>query len=98
MHRLRVEIKMFAQAHKEYLQKYIPLTNGVSSHDTIQRVKGLISPEVLQQLYSKWQELLNSKEGEKIKKNRADYVLALNRNQKNLYEVAKEYFSDKEFL
>ncbi len=47
MHRLRVEIEMFAQAHKEYLQKYIPLTNGVPSDGTIQRVKSLISPEVL---------------------------------------------------
>ncbi len=35
---------------------------------------------------------------EKIKKNRADYVLALKRNQKNLYEDVKEYFTDKEFL
>ncbi len=68
MHRFRVKIKMFAQAHKEYLQKYIPLTNGVPSHNTTQRVNGLISPEVLQQLYSKWQEVLNSEEGEKIKK------------------------------
>ncbi len=49
MHRLRVEIEMFVQAHKEYLQKYIPLTNGVAFHDTIERAKGLISPEVLHQ-------------------------------------------------
>ncbi len=33
-----------------------------------------------------------------IKKNRADYVLALKRNHKNSYEDVKEYFTDKEFL
>ena len=31
-------------------------------------VFGMISPEILQQLYQKWQELLNRNEGEKLKK------------------------------
>ncbi len=57
MQRLRIEIGMFAKAHKEYLQKYISLTNGSPSYNTIQRVMSLILPEVLQQLYNKWQEL-----------------------------------------
>lgn len=43
-----VEISIFAESHKEYLKKYIALKNGVPSHDTIQRVMGLISPEILQ--------------------------------------------------
>lgn len=34
---------------------------------------------------------------EKIKKKRADYVLALKRNQNSLYEDVQEYFSDEEF-
>ena len=34
---------------------------------------------------------------EKIKQKRADYVLALKGNQKNLYEDVKEYFGDREF-
>ena len=38
------------------------------SHDTLRRVMGMISPDVLQQLYGKWQELLNREEGEQIKK------------------------------
>lgn len=29
---------------------------------------GMISPDILQQLYGKWQELLNREEGERIKK------------------------------
>lgn len=63
-----VEISIFAEYHEEYLKKYIALENGVPSHDTIQRVMGLISPEILQQLYSKWQELLDKNEGELLKK------------------------------
>ena len=63
-----VEIAMFAESYQEYLKKYIALENGIPSHDTIQRVMGLISPEILQQLYGKWQELLDKNEGELIKK------------------------------
>ena len=63
-----VEIAMFAESYQEYLKKYISLENGVPSHDTIQRVMGLVSPEILQQLYGKWQELLDKNEGELMKK------------------------------
>ena len=63
-----VEIALFAKEYKEYLSKYIELKNGVPSHDTINRVMGLLSPEVLQQVYGKWQELLNKNEGEALKK------------------------------
>ncbi|MCI8483821.1 MAG: ISAs1 family transposase [Lachnospiraceae bacterium] len=38
------------------------------SHDTIQRVMGMIRPENLQQLQLKWQEMLDRSEGEKLKK------------------------------
>ena len=64
-----VEMEMFALTYEDYLKQYIELKNGVPSHDTINRVMGMLSPEVLQQLYSKWQELLKRKEGEKLKKN-----------------------------
>lgn len=63
-----VEIALFAQSNENYLKKYIELKNGIPSHDTIQRVMGLISPEILQQLQGKWQELLNKDEGEALKK------------------------------
>lgn len=63
-----VEIAMFAESCKEYLKKYIELKNGVPSHDTIRRVMGMVSPEILQQLYGKWQEFLGRNEGEAIKK------------------------------
>lgn len=48
--------------------KYIELKNGPPSHDTIRHIMGMISSEVLQQLYGKWQELLNRNEGEILKK------------------------------
>ena len=62
------EMEYFARYQEKYLKKYIALRNGIPSHDTIRRVFGMISPEILQQLYQKWQELLNRNEGEKLKK------------------------------
>ncbi len=63
-----VEISMFAYWNQDFLRKYIELRNGIPSHDTIQRVMSMISPDVIQQLYTKWQELLNHNEGEILKK------------------------------
>lgn len=63
-----VEMEYFAHYHEAYLKKYIELKNGIPSHDTLCRVFGMLSPEVLQQLYGKWQELLNKNEGEALRK------------------------------
>lgn len=63
-----VEIEMFGKEYQDYLRKYIELKNGIPSHDTINRVMGLISPEIVQQLYGKWQELLNRDEGQALRK------------------------------
>lgn len=57
------QIADFAQWNEAYLRQYIELKNGIPSHDTIQRVMGMIRPENLQQLQMKWQEMLNSNEG-----------------------------------
>ena len=59
-----VEIALFAQVYEDYLKKYIELKNGPPSHDTVQRVMGMVSPGIPQQLYGKWQELLSREEGE----------------------------------
>ena len=45
-----VEIGIFAQYHEAFLRKYIRLENGIPSHDTIQRVMALISPDLMQQI------------------------------------------------
>ena len=39
------QIADFAQWNEEYLRQYIELKNGIPSHDTIQRVMGMIRPE-----------------------------------------------------
>lgn len=63
-----VEMEMFAKEYQDYLRKYIGLENGIPSHDTLNRVMGLLSPDILKQMYGKWQELLNRNEGEALKK------------------------------
>ena len=63
-----VEMEYFAHYHEAYLKKCIELKNGIPSHDTLCRVFGMLSPEILQQLYGKWQELLNQNEGEVLRK------------------------------
>lgn len=62
------DMEAFAECHEDFLKQYIALENGVPSHDTIQRVMGNISPQHMQKLYEKWNELLSTDEGEKIKK------------------------------
>ena len=63
-----VEMALFAENYQDYLRKYIELKNGIPSHDTIRRVMRMISPEILQQLYGKWQDRLNQDDGELLKK------------------------------
>ena len=63
-----VEIALFAECYQDYIRKYVPLANGIPSHDTIGRVMGMVAPEVIQQIYAKWQECLDSNEGELLKK------------------------------
>ena len=63
-----VEIETFGEEHEELLRAYLELPNGIPSHDTIQRVFAMVSSEFLSGLQTLWNEMLNSGEGEKIKK------------------------------
>ena len=60
-------------------------------------------PELLEKIQIKGQIITIDAMGtqtaiaEKIRQKRADYVLALKKNQSNLYEDVKEYFSNAEF-
>ena len=171
------DVEVFGKEHEKFLRQYLKLPNGIPSHDTIQRVFTIISPEFLQGFRDKWNEMLNKEEGTKIKKllsidgktqrgngnqnqkanhivsavnengfcvgeklvadksneitaipelldslnirgqiitidamgtqkeiakkirkKRADYVLALKKNHGNLYDDVKTYFDDHEFL
>ena len=50
-----VEIEVFGKEHEEFLQRYLELPNGIPSHDTIQRVFSMVSPEFLEKLQIKHQ-------------------------------------------
>lgn len=61
-------IECFAIEHEDFLRKYLELPNGIPSHDTIQRVFQMVSPEFLQGFQKVWNEMLSTGEGDKIKK------------------------------
>lgn len=63
-----VEIELFGKEHKVFLRKYLELPNGIPSHDTIQRVFAMVSPTFLEKFQLQWNEMLNSNEGEKVKR------------------------------
>jgi len=63
-----VEIEIFGQEHEAFLRRYLELPNGIPSHDTIQRVFAMVSPEYLERFQMLWNEMLSSDEGEKIRK------------------------------
>ena len=62
------EIEMFCKLHEKLLRKYFKLENGIPSHDTFQRVMGMIDPKVIQQLQIIWNEYISKSDGEGIKK------------------------------
>lgn len=62
------EVEIFAKSNEEFLKQYIGLENGIPSHDTMQRVMGSIAPGYMQNVYKKWNGLVNSNEGETLKK------------------------------
>jgi len=62
------EIQAFAVYNEELFRKYLELPNGIPSHDTIQRVMGMVDSGALQAFQLQWNEMLSSGEGEKLKK------------------------------
>lgn len=47
-------IEEFGEAKLEWLQRYVPLANGIPSHDTIARVISRLSPRGLQECFVNW--------------------------------------------
>ena len=62
------DIQHFGEEHEEFLKEYFVLKNGIPSHDTIKRAFEMVSSEYLQGFQRKFNELLNSNEGEKVRK------------------------------
>ena len=63
-----VEMEVFAKEHERFLRHYLELPNGIPSHDTIQRVFAMVPSEFLENFQKQWSEVLNSNEGDKIKR------------------------------
>ena len=63
-----VAIEIFAKEHEQFLRRYLELPKGMPSHDTIGRVMAIVSPDFLQKFKNLWNEMLNSDEGDKLKK------------------------------
>ena len=58
----------FAYANEVFLREHLELENGIPSHDTLQRVMQIVDPAEMQRLQLSWGEIINSEEGEKLKK------------------------------
>jgi len=61
-------IEVFGIEHEEILRRYLEPPYSIPSHDTIERVFAMVSPEFLQKFRTLWEEIINSNKGEKIKK------------------------------
>ena len=54
------EIEDFGSAHQEWLEAYLELKNGIPSHDTINRVCQMLSPESFQSAFLEWLNVLKN--------------------------------------
>ena len=61
-------MEYFGIANEKFLRKYLELPHGIPSHDTIQRVFSMISPEYLQAFRKRWDEVMSGNMGNKIKR------------------------------
>lgn len=60
------EIEEYRKQKKEWLKKYIPLVNGIPSHDTINRLFARLKPKVLQECFINWVQFIVAKSNNKI--------------------------------
>ena len=63
-----VEMEVFGNEHEDFLRNYLELPNGIPSHDTTQRVFAMVPSEFLEKFQKRWNEMLSSNEGEKVKR------------------------------
>jgi predicted transposase YbfD/YdcC len=62
------EMELFCKAHEEFLREYFTLPNGIPSHDTIERAFAMVSSEYLESFQRRFNELMNTGEGEEVRK------------------------------
>jgi len=63
-----VDIAAFADVHHKQLKQIFPQHQRIPSHDTITRAFAMLDPTYLQTFQTQFNELLNTNQGEKIKK------------------------------
>ena len=63
-----IEISLFAQANEKPLREHLELPHGIPSHDTIQRVFAMISPEYLKEFRGRWNQIMSGNTGDKLRK------------------------------
>ena len=62
------DIEIFGKENEEFLCEYFELRHGIPSHDTISRAFAMVSHDFLQGLRDRFNELLSSGEGQKVRK------------------------------
>ena len=58
-------IGVWAQAHQDWLQKYLELPNGIPSHDTIGRLLAALKPAAFQSCFERWIDSLRQSSDDK---------------------------------
>lgn len=48
------EVELFAEEREEWLRTFLPLPDGIPSHDTFGRIFSLLSPEAFEQAFQTW--------------------------------------------
>ena len=61
-------IEAFGKEYEDELREYFELEHGIPSHDTIERAFAMFSPNFMEYFQARFVELMNTNEGEKIKK------------------------------
>lgn len=49
-----VHIERFGKARRDFLEKFVDLSGGIPSHDTIGRVLAKLNPDALEALFARW--------------------------------------------
>src|SRR4029079_12739848 len=52
------EVQLFGKSRLEWLRQYVPLVNGIPSHDTLGRIFARLKPEQLECCFMKWMQAL----------------------------------------
>ena len=60
-------IYYFGITNEKFLRKYLELPYGIPSHDTIERVFTMVSPEYSKEFRKRWDQIMLGKTGNKIK-------------------------------